>query len=395
MAVIRTQVTVVGGGMIGLAFATAMARRGREVVLIEKQPMQGQIPSTPSLRVSALNHAAEAWLRELGAWSRIPESRQGAYSGMHVWEYDSFGHIRFHAHDADMTHLGTIVENDVVAAALWQTAEEAGVRLYAETTVSEPEYHAHDVTLQLGNGDVVLSQLLVAADGAQSKLRAASGTPVTHRDYEQEGVVCTIRTEVPHGGIARQVFLGDGPLALLPMADPHECSIVWSTPILRARELVNLSETEFKQALHVASDNQLGTIERVSARVSFPLTMRYAEDWIHGRQVLMGDAAHTIHPLAGQGANLGLGDAFVLAERLGALGTLNGQWDEAELARALRGYSRARKAAAVRHIAVMEGFHQLFTQPNPLMRAARATGLALADKINPLKDFFLRQANHF
>ncbi|WP_194757139.1 UbiH/UbiF/VisC/COQ6 family ubiquinone biosynthesis hydroxylase [Aliidiomarina indica] len=395
MAIIRTQIIVVGGGMVGLAFATAMAKHGRDVVVIEKQARSGAMPDKPTLRVSALNHAVRTWLQELGAWERIPADKCGDYQGMHVWEHDSFGHIHFSANQADLADLGTIIENAVVEAALWQSAEAAGVRLLSDVTFTTPEYHEHDVSVQLSNNDVVIGQLLIAADGGQSRLRGISGTPVHHRDYEQEGVVCTIQSTEPHQGIARQVFLGDGPLALLPMADPFQCSIVWSTPKDKAQSLLALSDSAFNQALTAASDGQLGVLSVVSKRVSFPLTMRYAEDWLYGRQVLMGDAAHTIHPLAGQGANLGFGDAFVLAERLRSLGTLNGQWNQDELMRALRGYQRARKAAALRHIAVMEGFHQLFTKKHPLVRLTRAAGLALTQEINPLKDFFLNQANHF
>ncbi|MCL5049058.1 MAG: FAD-dependent oxidoreductase [Firmicutes bacterium] len=391
MALKRTQVLIVGGGMVGLALACALSKAGRDVVVVERQPRDGQYPEQPTLRVSAINLGAQRWLTELGAW--VPAERSCQYQGMDVWDADSFGRIEFNAASADLPHLGTIVENAVVEAALWQAAEKLGVTLISGVQVNAPEFHEQDVTVQLDNGDLILAQLLVAADGANSALRAQVATPVIHRDYEQHGLVATIRSSEPHQGVARQVFLPGGPLALLPLADPHSLSIVWSLPINEAKALCALNPEEFNQQLTVASDNRLGLLECVSERVSFPLTMRYAQEWIYQRQVLVGDAAHTIHPLAGQGVNLGFADAHLLAELLNGLGTLNGQWDAQQLQRQLRHYQRARKTAALRHIATMESFHQLFRPTNPLLKLARGVGLKMADRMNPLKDFFLQQAN--
>jgi len=393
MALKRTQVLIVGGGMVGLALACALAKAGRQVTVVEQQARTHDFPAEPTLRVSAINLKAQQWLRELGAWQRLPNERRCDYQGMDVWDQDSFGRIQFHAADSDLPHLGTIVENAVVETALWQTADALGVSLIHGVSIDMPEFQEQDVTVQLDNGDIILAQLLVAADGGNSKLRQHVATPVVHRDYEQHGLVATIKTSLPHQGIARQAFHTGGPLALLPMADPHEVSIVWSLPVTEAQRLCQLDETQFNQALTVASDNRLGILSCASQRVSFPLTMRYAQRWVYQRQVLVGDAAHTIHPLAGQGVNLGFGDAYLLAQQLNQLGSLNGQWNDAQLQRQLRHYERARKTAALRHIATMEGFHQLFRPRNPVLRLARAIGLKAVDKANPLKDFFLQQAN--
>ncbi|RUO20466.1 FAD-dependent 2-octaprenylphenol hydroxylase [Aliidiomarina iranensis] len=401
MALQRTQVLIVGGGMVGLALAIGLAKAGRKVTVVERSETPGEMPEQTSLRVSAINAGVAQWLSELGAWQRLPTDRCAPYHGMSVWEHDSFGKIEFTAEQADLASLGTILENQVLVAALWQQAEEVGVQLIAGVDIETPEYHESDVSVALingkgngnGNGDVILAQLLVAADGARSQLRDHVGTPIIHRDYEQQGLVATIESEEPHAGIARQVFHAGGPLALLPMADAKQSSIVWSLPTLEAQAMCALSAEEFSQKLTVASNNCMGMLRPVSERVSFPLRMQYAQTWVHGRQVLVGDAAHTIHPLAGQGANLGFGDAFHLVQQLTSLGTLNGQWDNTELNRALRRYERARKAAAVRHIATMEGFHQLFTGSNPIVKMGRSLGLSLVNQTNPVKDFFLRQAS--
>lgn len=395
MALIRAQVCIVGGGMVGLALACSLAERGRRVVVLERSEQPKQIPAPWSLRVSALNRAAENWLSDMSVWQTMPASRLGVYQAMQVWDRDQGGRIAFSAAEADQTHLGTIIENAVVEGALWQRAQELGVELKTGAVIESFEQHEQDVAVELEGGDTVLTQLLIAADGGRSQLRALAALPLSFKDYEQMGVVATLRSEEPHQGIARQAFLPGGPLALLPMADPHLISVVWSVPTLEAKTLLAQSETEFEQAITAHSDSCLGYLTLASKRQAFPLRAQYAEQWVKDRLVLVGDAAHTIHPLAGQGVNLGLDDAFLLANQLNELGTLQGQWDAGQLARALKHYERARKTAAWRHLAAMEGFHQLFRVQNPVVRWLRATGLNLTNKSGPLKNFFLEQANDF
>lgn len=393
MALIRTQVTIVGAGMIGLSLAVALAKAGRDVVVIERQPAKRDIPEQRQVRVSALSAGSREWLDELGVWSKIPNERLSPYLNMSVWDRDNNAQIDFNAADAGLPVLGHIVENAVVEACLWQHAEALGVTILAGVEHETPEYHEQDVALALKNGDIVLTQLLIAADGARSVLREQAGTPVVFKDYEQYALVANIETEQPHQQVARQAFMPGGPLALLPMPPGLLVSIVWSRPPLEAQRLCALDEQQFNHELTAASDGCLGMLKVASERFIFPLQMRYAERWVYRRLVLIGDAAHTIHPLAGQGANLGIGDARDLAARLGELGTLNGVWDDSELSRALRGYQRARKAAAVQQIATMEGFHQLFRTDHVVLRAIRRIGLNIANKQALIKQLFLEQAN--
>lgn len=393
MALLRTQVVIVGAGMVGLSLAIALAQRGRDVVVLERQAAKQETPSQTQLRVSALSSGSRSWLEALGVWGLIPQDRVGVYQQMHVWDRDNGADVHFSAQEAGFTNLGQIVENAVVESCLWQRAQALGVKVIDEVEHETPIFSEHDVTLGLSNGDIVLAQLLVAADGARSRLRELAGTPMVFKDYEQAGLVATIHCEQPHQRTARQAFMPGGPLALLPLHDPHQLSIVWSRPHLEAEQLKALDEEDFNHALSAASDNVLGLLKVTGPRQSFPLQMRYAEHWLHQRQVLIGDAAHTIHPLAGQGANLGMGDAQDLSARLNELGTLNGQWEPQSLQRSLRGYERARKAAAVQQIATMEGFHQLFRTNNPLLRAVRSVGLKVVDAQPLLKQFFLQQAS--
>lgn len=393
MALVRTQVAIVGAGMVGLSLAVALAKLGREVVVIERQHAKREIPEQTQVRVSALSAGSQAWLEELGVWALLPKSRLSPYLKMTVWDRDNGADIHFDASTAGMSTLGHIIENGVVEACLWQRAEALGVRIIDQVEFATPEFHEQDVTLSLSNGDIVLTQLLVAADGARSALREQAGTPMVFKDYEQHALVANIQTQHPHQQVARQAFMPGGPLALLPMAKANQVSIVWTRPPLEAERLLKLDEEAFNRELTVASDSTLGTLALASQRYAFPLQMRYAERWVTQRLVLIGDAAHTIHPLAGQGANLGIGDARDLTTRLGELGTLNGLWDDAELSRTLRSYQRARKAAAVQQIATMEGFHQLFRTANPLVRGIRRLGLNFVNYQPLLKQLFLDQAS--
>ncbi|MCC5854586.1 MAG: FAD-dependent oxidoreductase [Idiomarina sp.] len=392
-SLVRAQVAIVGAGIVGLSLAIALAKRGRQVVVLEKSNKDGQLPKEPTLRVSAINLAAQRWLTELDVWPRLTAEQRGRYTAMQVWDRDQGGAIGFSAEESDETHLGDIVENAVIEAVLWQCAEEAGVELINEAVIESVTYQEQDATLALESGALVLAQLVVAADGGRSQLREEAGLPLTFRDYEQQGIVATLHTEEPHRGVARQVFLPGGPLALLPLANAQQVSIVWSVPTTEAQRLQQLSDKAFAEAVTVASDGCLGLLSLAGSRAAFPLRMQYAEQWLHERLVLIGDAAHTIHPLAGQGANLGIGDAWYLSDQLNQLGTLQGAWDPTELARTLRHYERARKTAAVRQIATMEGFHQLFRAQNPVVRALRSVGLNVTDRARPLKRFFLSQAN--
>lgn len=393
MALIRTQVAIAGAGMVGLSLAVALAKLGREVVVIERQQAKRNVPEQTQVRVSALSAGSQAWLEELGVWGLLPKPRLGPYLKMTVWDRDNGADIHFDAGDAGMPALGHIIENSVVEACLWQRAEALGVRIIDAVELDAPEFHEQDVTLSLSNGDIVLTQLLVAADGARSALREQSGTPMVFKDYEQHALVANIDTQHPHQQTARQAFMPGGPLALLPLADTKQVSIVWTRPPLEAERLLQLDDKTFNRELTAASDSTLGSLTLASQRYTFPLQMRYAERWVTQRLVLIGDAAHTIHPLAGQGANLGIGDARDLSQRLGELGTLNGLWDEAELSRTLRSYQRARKAAAVQQIATMEGFHQLFRTANPMVRGIRRLGLNFVNQQPLLKQLFLGQAS--
>lgn len=395
MGLSRAQVAIVGGGMVGAALAISLASKGKKVVLLERSSQPKVMPEKPTLRVSALSDASQKWLHELSVWEHIPSDLLGYYQRMEVWDDANGAEIQFSAASVEKPNLGCIVENAVIEAAMWKQAEAVGVQIEVGVDIETVEYSEDDVVVQSKNGRHFLCQLLVAADGGRSQIRELMNVELKYRDYEQQGVVATLNTEYPHEGIARQVFLPGGPLALLPMADSNQVSIVWSLPTLEAQDKVALAPKAFAEAVTAASGGRLGVLSLGGEKAGFPLKMQYASQWMQLRTVLVGDAAHTIHPLAGQGANLGLGDAWYLAQQLQSLGTLNGAWDTKTLEKALRHYERARKTAAVKQIATMEGFHRLFTEQNPFIRVARGLGLSATQRMEKVKAFFLNQANQF
>ncbi|MEC7470381.1 MAG: FAD-dependent monooxygenase [Pseudomonadota bacterium] len=381
---------MVGSGNVGLALARAIKDSTVSVVVIDTSPIHKPLSDEPELRVSAINAANQQALSELAVWQALPENRLSPYTHMQVWDHDSFGRIAFNCDDLGAPSLGHIVENQALVNALFEVVKtQQNVTLLPSVRIDKVLAGKSETMLMLNNDDVVSCRLVVGADGANSAIRQHGNFPLTFKDYGHTAIVATVRTELPHGKVARQVFTPSGPLALLPLRDPNLCSIVWSQTSETAQSLLAQDNAEFAKGLQIAMNGEVGHITVESARMHFPLTMRYARQWLSDGLVIIGDAAHTIHPLAGQGANLGLQDAFALADSIQQL-----VCDEKPfyLARHLRPFERARKAEAVKMIAAMEGFKQLFGGDNPLKKLVRGVGMRTADAIPGIKQKFITQA---
>ncbi|EOG8150120.1 FAD-dependent 2-octaprenylphenol hydroxylase [Citrobacter cronae] len=384
-------VAIVGGGMVGLAVACGLQGSGLRVAVLEQHvPQPLAVDAPPQLRVSAINAASEKLLTRLGVWSDIVARRACCYHGMEVWDKDSFGRIEFDDQSMGYSHLGHIVENAEIHYALWQKAQRSpDITLLAPAEIQQVAWGENEAFLTLKEGTMLTARLVIGADGANSWLRNKADIPLTFWDYRHHALVATIRTQEAHGAVARQAFHGEGILAFLPLSDPHLCSIVWSLSLQEAERMQQASVDEFNQALNIAFDNRLGLCSVESERQTFPLTGRYARQFAAHRLALVGDAAHTIHPLAGQGVNLGFMDA---AELIDELKRLQRQGKDIGQYLYLRRYERSRKHSAAMMLAGMQGFRELFAGENPAKKLLRDIGLKLADTLPGVKPQLIRQA---
>lgn len=388
----NTDVAIVGGGMVGLALACALQGSGLRITVLESKAPRTVSASDPlELRVSAINAASEKLLTHLGIWQQILASRASEYHHMEIWDKDGFGRIHFSDSQSGYPQLGYIIENALIRQTLWHKAQQySDITLLTDIPpIQQLAIGENDAVLALNNNTMLAARLLVAADGADSWLRQQADIPLTFWDYQHHALIATVHTTTPHHATACQIFHGDGILAFLPLNDPHLCSIVWSLPPVTARHLQQLPASEFNQALTVASDNHSGLCHLQSQRQLLPLTGRYARQFAAHRLALIGDAAHTIHPLAGQGVNLGFMDA---AELAGELRRLHHEGKDIGQHLWLKPYERRRKYSAVLMLAGMQTLRDLFAGNQPVKKLLRNSGLTLADKLPGLKTHLIQHA---
>ncbi|HXQ32189.1 MAG TPA: FAD-dependent monooxygenase [Steroidobacteraceae bacterium] len=388
-------VVIAGGGMVGAAVAallvTAPATATLTVALIEPKPATPPRPEEPlDIRVSALSHAARNVLTAVGAWPRILARQPCAYERMIVWDsaapVDGPDTLIFDAAEAGEPDLGHIAENRAVAASLIERAVAAGAVLLT-TPVSGLELGADAAWVTLDERRIATG-LVVASDGADSKLRGFAGLDGRGTAYPQEAVVAHLTPALGHGFAARQRFLPSGPIALLPVADGR-VSLVWSTTPEQAAGLVAMDEAAFGAAVTHASDGVLGELKAVGPRARFALRRFQADRYVATRLALVGDAAHTVHPLAGQGVNQGFRDAAALAAEIGAS---LARGEDLGDPRTLGRYGRARRADNVLMGAALDGLWRLFADEHAAIGRVRRTGLGLVNRAGSLKRFFIARA---
>jgi len=426
-------VIIVGGGMVGGALGCALGDLGFRVAVVEaREPVADWPADSVDPRTSALTRASENILRNLGVWDRMVAMRVSPYREMHVWDADGFGEIHFDSAEIGEPDLGHIVENRVIQKALWERLGEIeGVERLCPAKVLGLELTGERPTLTVDLGCApcretpnvgcaprtegaavrnaqpaeleddgrdsmgapsparsLTASLIVAADGAQSALRTMAGLGTRGWDYDQHAVVAVVRPERHHNDTAWQHFLPTGPIALLPI-DDGRCSVVWSTSPDHAEALRDMADDEFCRAVTGATQARLGDILDTGPRGIFPLRLQHAENYVETGLALVGDAAHAIHPLAGQGVNLGLLDAATLADVL-AHARLRGRPLGAMAT--LRRYERARKGANLAMMGAMDAFKRLFSNDNPALYFARNLGLKATDLAAPVKHAIMRRA---
>jgi 2-octaprenyl-3-methyl-6-methoxy-1,4-benzoquinol hydroxylase/2-octaprenylphenol hydroxylase len=375
-------IAVAGGGMVGAACALALARRGFAVALVEAHEPAPWVASEPEdLRVIALAPSSARLLEELGVWRDIEAARMSPYRCMRVWDAASGAEIAFDAAQEGRAQLGWIVENKLVARTLWDSLDAAGVRRVCPAQITTFARREDRVTLDLADGNGVSAALLVIADGAGSSLRQQADIRVRGRDYHQRAVVAHVATERPHEATAWQRFTREGPIALLPLGDGRS-SIVWSLPEARSREVLALDDEGFRDAAALATDFRLGRITATTPRASFPLRLQLAKTYATDRCVLLGDAAHAVHPLAGQGANLGLRD---VAELAAVVGEARANGRDFTAPHVLHRYARRRRAAATIDARSFDALERMFAWQAPGWTALRGLGIRALDAFGPLK----------
>lgn len=373
-------VIIAGGGMVGSTLACLLGKSGKRVAVLEAFEPQAFSPSDAyDLRVSAISRASQRALAEAGAWDGVAARRTCAYEAMQVWDATGDGAIRFDSADLGEPDLGHIVENRVIQLALLDTIQTLeNVDLFCPDVLAKFTADDEKCVVTLQTGKMLEAELLVGADGAQSMVRQLAGIALDTHDYGQKGLVCVVRTELPHQATAWQRFMPGGPLAFLPLGDGSS-SIVWTLPADRADAMLMLDDAAFCRALAQALDYRLGEVTAVGERAAFSLRGRHAEPYIGARIALIGDAAHTIHPLAGQGVNLGIKDAVELAWQIcqthGDVGRI----------KVLRAYERARRGDNVLTQKAMEGFRLLFGNTLTPWKILRNTGLNIVDRMGFVK----------
>lgn len=433
-AVNTADVLIVGAGMAGLTLACALVQSGETVADLHEAGLTATDTQTPPLkivvidpqvpapssqwpvtfdpRVSALTHASENILRRLGVWEAMAQHRVAAFTHMDVWDGDGTGNIQFHADQAGVEQLGHLVENRVTTFCLFEKMRslpnvefiQAGLARIVEAEPALEEMARRECGRQdsysgwrvtLTDGTQLQPRLLIGADGANSRVRDQLGFRCRTWAYGQSAIVTTVTHEKPHGDTARQVFLESGPLAFLPLRqtthtkNSNISSIVWSLENEQAKTIMALDDATFLQQLTRAFEGRLGKVIATDKRFCFPLTQNHAVDYVLPGVALIGDAAHTIHPLAGQGINLGFLDAAVLAEEILHAHASGLPIDDFSV---LRKFQRRRKPHNLLMMSAMEGFKRLFGIDVPPLRVARNLGMAFFNRHTLIKNEIMQRA---
>ncbi|WP_157315175.1 UbiH/UbiF family hydroxylase [Chitinibacter sp. GC72] len=379
---------IVGGGLVGAALALALKNTTLDMILLEGREPQLDWPlASWDQRVYAISRASRRLLTNIGAWPLTRPERLCPVSAMRIAGDQPHSRLEFAALESGVDELAFIVENRELQRALWLAlAQCSNVRVITGVSAQGLEINADAAQLSLDNGSTLKSKLLIGADGANSWVRQQLDMPSRAKSYEQFGVVANFACEKPHYGVAQQWFMPDGILAWLPLPD-QQMSMVWSCDQDRRGELLGLSADELAQRVSLAGQSRLGELKLITPAAAFPLKLTHVPEIARSRVVLVGDAAHTVHPLAGQGVNLGFGDVAELAKVLASV-------HPARIGDALvlRRYERARRESVLLMQTVCDGLQSLFNNHNPILKSLRNIGLSMTDSVPWIKRQLIRHA---
>jgi len=384
---------IVGGGMVGAASALSLAQLGLTVAIVEQNiPTKYSPEQDFDFRVSAISLASENLLAQLGAWRQIEAWRHCPYQRLGVWEHD-FTHTEFNAQDIGQSHLGHIVENRLLQLSLWQEIEQhSNVTLYTPNTLQEIHQKIDQVELTLLSQEKISAKLLIAADGAHSKVRQLVGIGVTGWDYQQSAMLINVETQALQENITWQQFFETGPVAMLPLPGKSQlggnASLVWYHHRDEIKRLSSLKNTQLEKEIITAFPKRLGKI-KVIDKAAFPLTRRHANQYQKNRVLLLGDAAHSINPMAGQGVNLGFKDVKVLSSVIASAISTGECWHEQQV---LTQYEKLRRKDNLLMMSTMDALYGVFSHPSLLVKAVRSAGLIIANKVPYLKNKALAYA---
>ena len=390
-------VVIVGAGVVGLTLAAQLCRSVHKdrlrITIVDAAARPAPLDDVEmDVRVSAISTGSTAILEAAGAWPLVNKSRICAYTDMRVW--DASGAVEgpetlcFSAADYALRQLGCIAENKMLQHALLEALQRDRQSVRFATAVRSIDRRQDRYDLRLATDETISADLLIAADGGNSFVRKQAGIGSKGWQYDQTAFVTHLKAENPHGNTAWQRFLETGPIALLPLADGR-VSLVWSTTPEQAAEAYEMTDAELGSAVSAATDYVLGSLEPAGPRGAFPLRATYAKEYVQPGLALIGDAAHSVHPLAGQGANLGLADAACLA------GVVERALDANEVIgdfRVLRRYERARKGANQTMLLFIDGINRLFSTRDPAVTALRSSGMRLFNRSGPVRDRAVRVA---
>jgi 2-octaprenylphenol hydroxylase len=395
-------VVIVGGGAVGSAVASLLgqinktvqgAKQQLKIALIESYKPPQFDPSQVDPRVAALTEKTRLIFEQIGIWQQLVDKRVCAYKAMNVWDAEGTGRITFDCQQVQQPNLGHIVENSALVSTLIEhLKQQPNIELYCPANIVDYQLQQDAITLTLDNQSVLSAQLLIAADGANSAVREHFQFATKQWDYGQHAIVTTITSENPNQLTAWQRFMPTGPLALLPLnniGNDHCCSIVWSQDTTEAKLLMALQDKDFCKELSRASEYCLGQVLKIEKRHLIPLRQSHATDYVMPRVALIGDAAHSIHPLAGQGANLGFSDSQVLAEEIAKAFARDLDLGDVSV---LKPYQRRRKPENLATMAAMEGFKRLFGSQNSTLRLLRNYGLSAINGLGAIKNKLIKQA---